>query len=79
MRLEIFTPEKKLYEGKINSINVPGTKGAFAVLHNHAPIISTLSKGQIKIINEHSKTEIINIEGGIIEVKKNIIVILADL
>jgi F-type H+-transporting ATPase subunit epsilon len=78
VKLEIITPEKTIYEGEIKSILVPGTKGAFMVLHNHAPIISTLNKGQVKIVNDQSKTEIINIEGGIIEVKKNKIMILAD-
>ncbi len=79
MKLEILTPDKKLYEGTINSICVPGTKGAFTVLHNHAPIISTLIRGEIKIITENHKSESINIEGGIIEVKKNNIIVLADL
>ena len=79
MKLEILTPDKKLFEGTINSISVPGTKGAFTVLHNHAPIISTLTRGEIKIITENHKSESINIEGGIIEVKKNNIIVLADL
>ncbi len=79
MKLEIITPDKKLYEGNINSVNVPGTKGPFTVLHNHAPIISTLVKGSIKIVNKGLHEEIINIEGGIVEVKKNSIIILADM
>ena len=79
MKLEILTPDKKIYEGEVSSISVPGAKGAFTVLHNHAPIISTLSKGQIMVVPERSKTEIFNIEGGIIEVKKNNIIVLADL
>ncbi|MBA7703670.1 ATP synthase epsilon chain [subsurface metagenome] len=79
MTLEIITPEKTLFEGKINSLNVPGTKGPFVILHNHAPIISTLDKGQIKIVTDNQDTKLINIEGGIIEVKKNKIIVLADL
>lgn len=79
MKLEILTPDKKLFEGNVNSVSVPGTKGAFTILHNHAPIISTLNKGNIKIVTDNSKTENISIEGGIIEVKKNIIIVLADL
>jgi F-type H+-transporting ATPase subunit epsilon len=79
VKLEILTPEKSLFEGNIFSINVPGSQGSFTVLHNHAPIISTLEKGQIKIITESKKTELIDILGGIIEVKKNSIIVLADL
>jgi F-type H+-transporting ATPase subunit epsilon len=79
VKLEILTPEKTLYTGKINSIHLPGSKGSFTVLHNHAPIISTLVKGQIKIITENQKTELIDIIGGIVEVKKNTIIVLADI
>lgn len=79
MKLEILTPDKRIYKGDVVSVSVPGTKGAFTILHNHAPIISTLSRGQIKIIPERSKAEIYNIEGGIVEVKKNNIIVLADL
>lgn len=79
MKLEIITPEKKLFEGEINSITVPGKKGSFSVLHNHAPIISTLEKGQIRIVPEHQDTKEISIEGGLIEVKRNKIIVLADL
>ena len=79
MKLEIITPEKKLFEGSINSITVPGSKGTFMVLHNHAPLISTLDKGQIKIVTENSQTEVIDIEGGVIEVQRNKIIVLADM
>jgi F-type H+-transporting ATPase subunit epsilon len=77
--LEIITPEKKLFEGKINSIIVPGSKGSFMVLHNHAPISSTLDRGQIKIEKEDLQTEVIDIEGGVIEVQRNKIIVLADM
>jgi F-type H+-transporting ATPase subunit epsilon len=76
--LEVLTPEKTLYKGEIYSIKVPGAKGAFTVLHNHAPIVSTLEKGQIKIESKGNKDEIIEITGGMIEVKKNKIIVLAD-
>lgn len=79
MKLEIITPEKKLFEGKITSITVPGSKGPFMVLLNHAPIISTLDKGQIKIVTESNITELIDIEGGVIEVQRNNIIVLADM
>ena len=79
MKLEILTPEKTLYSGKINSIHLPGSMGSFTVLHNHAPIISTLVKGQIKIITEDKKTELIDILGGIAEVKRNSIIVLTDI
>jgi F-type H+-transporting ATPase subunit epsilon len=77
VKLEIITPEKKLFEGKIKLVQVPGTKGSFEILKNHAPIISTLSKGTIKIISEDDKKEMIEIKSGMVEVKANVITILA--
>ena len=47
MILEIITPENKLFEGEVTSVKFPGTDGEFGVLNNHAPIISTLTKGKI--------------------------------
>lgn len=79
MKLEVITPERKLFKGEINSITVPGSKGTFMVLHNHAPIISTLEKGQIKIETQSNLTEIIEIEGGVIEVQRNNIIVLVDI
>ncbi len=78
MNLEIITPGEKLFEGEVKLIKVPGTKGSFAILRNHAPIISTLQEGSIKIIGQDNKTSYIDIKGGIIEVNRNRIVVLAD-
>jgi F-type H+-transporting ATPase subunit epsilon len=77
VKLEIITPEKKLFDGEVKLVKVPGTKGSFEVLRNHAPVISTLTKGEIKVIMENDKKEFIEIKSGIIEVKHNIITILA--
>lgn len=77
MKLEIITPEKSLFDGKVKLVQVPGAKGSFEVLKNHAPIISTLVEGKIKVITENDKTEFIDILSGMIEVKANTITILA--
>jgi F-type H+-transporting ATPase subunit epsilon len=79
VNLEVITPEKTLYQGEINLVNVPGSKGSFTVLKNHAPLISTLEKGELRIETTDKRTEIIEIEGGIIEVRKNKIIVLADM
>ena len=78
MNLEIVTPNKKIYEGKIKLVQVPGSKGSFEVMYNHAPIISTLEQGTIKVIEESDKKIYFDIEGGVIEVFKNKIIVLAD-
>ena len=77
MKLEIITPEKRLFDGKIKLVKVPGASGSFEILKNHAPIISTLTKGTIKVITETDQQELIDIDSGIVEVKANSISILA--
>ena len=77
MDLEIITPEKQLFKGEVKLVQVPGKSGSFEVLNNHAPIISILTGGTIKIITDKDKKETVQINTGIIEVKTNKITILA--
>ena len=78
MKLEIITPEKNIFEGEVNSVKLPGSNGEFEILNNHAPIVSTLSNGQIRIVNSENNTEKFSINGGVIEMKNNKIIILAN-
>lgn len=78
MLLEIITPETKVYEGEVKSVLLPGTNGKFEILNNHAPIISTLTAGQIRIVNNNDQRELFNINGGVIEMQNNNIIVLAD-
>lgn len=79
MRLEIITPDKNLFKGEIQSVTVPGKKGSFMVLKNHAPIISILEEGQIEFVTKEYKEEQIKINGGVIEVKQNQVIVLAEI
>jgi F-type H+-transporting ATPase subunit epsilon len=78
MFLEIITPDRKLFSGEVKLVQVPGTKGSFEILKNHAPIISSLEKGTVKVINQQDQEDFFDIQGGVIEVKKNKIVILSE-
>ncbi len=78
MFLEIITPEKTVFSGDIKLIRVPGTKGSFEVLSNHAPIVSTLIKGDIKVVNKDNEESHFEIDGGLIEVKENKIIVLGE-
>ncbi|HNQ11605.1 MAG TPA: ATP synthase F1 subunit epsilon [Bacteroidia bacterium] len=77
MFLEIITPDKKLFSGEVTSVTVPGKKGRFQILNRHAPIISTLQKGDIKV---KSNKEVLNfsVNSGVVEVLNNKIIILAS-
>jgi F-type H+-transporting ATPase subunit epsilon len=78
MKIDIVTPEKKVYSGDIKSVRVPGKKGSFQVLKDHAPIISTLDSGPVIMVEAEGDEKIFDISGGIIEVKANRIILLAD-
>ena len=78
MKIEIVTPDKKIFDGEIKSVRVPGKKGSFQVLKDHAPIISTLEDGSVRMIDQEDKEIIYEISGGVIEVKANKIILLAD-
>jgi F-type H+-transporting ATPase subunit epsilon len=77
MTLEILTPDKKVFEGEVTSVTVPGTIGSFQILKDHAPIISTLEDGPV-IIKNKTEEQTFNIKGGVVEVLKNKIVVLAE-
>ena len=90
MHLEIVSPEAKLFSGEVESLTVPGASGSFQVLNNHAPIVSTLTKGQVKIqgnINLDETNQIFTQEGantffdiqsGAIEMRDNKVILLTD-
>lgn len=78
MNLDIITPDKKVFSGDISLIKVPGLTGSFEVMENHAPIVSTLSAGEIKIITADGKESFYNVSGGIIEVLKNNVSVLIE-
>jgi len=78
MYLEIITPDKKLYSGDIEAIKLPGAEGSFGILNNHAPIIATLKKGTIKVTDIKKQIENFDINGGVVEVLNNKVIVLAE-
>jgi F-type H+-transporting ATPase subunit epsilon len=77
MKLEIITPEKKLFEGSIKSAVFPGTEGSFGILNDHAPLIGTLKSGKVEIIDDNNNKLDFEITGGVVEVLKNKVIVLA--
>ncbi len=78
MQIEITTPDKTIFEGEGSLIQLPGIDGLFEVLNNHAPMIYILKKGSIKIKDQLGELQYFDINGGVIEVKKNLVKILAE-
>lgn len=78
MKIEIITPEEKVYEGDIRSLKVPGKKGAFQVLKDHAAIVSTLVEGEVTVTDMNGRDSDFEIQGGVVEVRNNVIILLAE-
>ncbi|MEI7724686.1 MAG: F0F1 ATP synthase subunit epsilon [Bacteroidota bacterium] len=80
MKVEIITPDSTIFTGdNVGLIQLPGIDGSFEVLNNHAPLISVLQKGRIKVINSGEKEEqFFEIKGGVIEVASNKVLVLAE-
>ena len=78
MHLEIITPDKKVFEGEVAIVTFPGSDGSFQVLNNHAPLVSLLKDGVVEYKTADKETAQIGITGGVVEVLKNKVIVLAD-
>lgn len=67
-----------MYQGEIRSLKVPGKKGSFQVLKDHASIVSTLVEGKVSVTDMKNKVSVFDIAGGVVEVRNNTIILLAE-
>ncbi|HPG11212.1 MAG TPA: ATP synthase F1 subunit epsilon [Chitinophagaceae bacterium] len=79
MNLEILTPEKKLFSGEVYGVQMPGITGSFEVLEKHAPLVSALKAGRVKVLKDkQNHAAFFDIQGGFVEVINNKITLLAE-
>ena len=78
MQLDILTHEKKLYSGSVYGIMLPGVHGVFEILDKHAPMVSALGKGKVKILKDKKETEQFTIQSGFVEVLNNRVTVLVE-
>jgi F-type H+-transporting ATPase subunit epsilon len=78
MHLVVLTPEKELFKGEIKLVRLPGSNGSFEILNNHAPIISSLEEGEVKIVPDDGTEVVYKISGGVVECKQNNIILLIE-
>jgi F-type H+-transporting ATPase subunit epsilon len=76
LRLEIISPDEEIFTGEVSSIVVPAIDGSLGILDNHAPLITTLKEGDIELKGDSD--QVISIKGGVLEVLRNKVVILAE-
>ena len=78
MTLEILTPERKIFSGDVYGVQLPGTTGLFEVLDRHAPMVSALKAGKLKILTDKTNTVSYTIQGGFAEVIHNKTTVLVE-
>jgi len=78
MKMDIVTPEMEVYSGEVKSAKFPGSEGSFGVLNNHAPLIATLQQGEIEVVEKGNMEKSFQINGGVVEVNSNRIIVLAE-
>ena len=78
MTLEILTPEQKIFSGDVYGVILPGIGGLFEVLDRHAPMVSALKEGKLKILKDKTQTAGYNIKSGFVEVLNNKTTVLVE-
>ena len=78
MQIIVLTPDQKYFEGEIKSVKVPGVNGQFEILDHHAPIVSALTKGSVRLTESNGTDKNFTIERGFIEVLNNEISLLVQ-
>lgn len=78
MTLEILTPERKLFSGDVYGVQLPGITGLFEVLDKHAPLVSALKAGSLKILKDKTTTVSYSIQSGFAEVLNNKTTVLVE-
>jgi F-type H+-transporting ATPase subunit epsilon len=77
MHLDIITPDKKVFNGEATAVTLPGTEGQFQILNRHAPLVSTLGKGDV-VVDVSGVKQTYTIDGGVVEVLNNKVLVLAE-
>ena len=78
MTLEILTPERKIFSGEVYGVQLPGIGGSFEVLEKHAPLVSALKAGKLKILKDKNTMEYYTIQSGFVEVINNTTTVLVE-
>ena len=78
MTLEILTPERKIFSGDVYGVQLPGINGLFEILDKHAPMVSALKSGKLKILKDKTSTSSYTIQSGFVEVLNNKATVLVE-
>lgn len=78
MFIEIISPEATIFSGEIKKAKFSGKEGSFEVMNNHAPLVAVLKKGKIRLTDNNNQNTFYDVNGGVVELRKNKIIVLAE-
>lgn len=78
MKVKITKPDSTLYDGEASLVQLPGTGGLFEILENHAPIISSLQRGVLRLVDAKNREQSFDIRGGVVKGQQNDLLILVQ-
>lgn len=78
LHLDIVSPEKKIFNGEVDSVTLPGTIGSFTILPEHAPIVSSLQAGMLAYVTKDGEEHTQDIHGGFVEMNDNRVSVCVD-
>ncbi len=79
IHLDIVSAEKEIFSGLVSSITATGALGELGIMYGHAPLLTTLQPGEIRIVKENGEPELFYISGGFLEVQPGLVTVLADM
>lgn len=77
-KAQLLTPDGSKFDGEVKSVTMPGVNGSFQILFNHAPIVSALDIGRIKLVDADDHEFLYAVTGGFVEMNDNLLTILAE-
>ncbi len=77
-QLDVVSAEKKIFSGRVETFQVTGSEGELGIYYGHAPLLTAIKSGMVRIVKQHGHEEIIYVSGGIVEVQPGISTVLAD-
>jgi F-type H+-transporting ATPase subunit epsilon len=78
MNLVVLSPDREIFAGSVKSVAVPGASGGFQILENHAPIVSALTKGEVRVVKSNGEKMTFQVEGGFVEMLNNEVSLLVS-
>ncbi len=78
MKIKISKPDSTVFEGEVKQLHLPGVGGRFEMLENHAPIISALAQGTLRVVTAEGEEKLFDIRGGVVKGQQNNILILVQ-